>query len=611
MLATVTVCAMSVPLQLERDFGNPARFYSAISQRQKKNPVFLARLLRPRPNKERSLSKFLNVEIAGVHPASNGHLIVALISSSRQSVNKGSNPVTLSVISHKKIPLEKNENVNRLLQLPISPLVSSAVRDLDLLLIIAFHPLLPDNVIPLIDAIKTHLIQVFANSHCPRTDSEMDPTAIHICTLDITCKLASLEKRTSKKNVTNRRWMWPVLSKRQEITLFAQPRIDLIRPTGPPTGSLLHANIEVKWSSFEQPIEEVESWIHANSNSSSSSSSNSDPNAHPSDRNLTSLQSPGHKLPDSGKKYLVYHYMYKDPETQLFHAKKEVIDSVECIWCGSFFGQYCKRSNKRNRDSPKKLEKKREFNCNSTSDSTRRSIEHLMFHLRNCHFHFEYHPMRDQEGNLFIFMMRDRSQDLSVDSLIEERRKPFYWFHTRRGKDRKSFHQDLAIIRIPPTTLQPRNKLKEKADTVTKDTQLVATRQYYHPRTGLPIVNEELGHESEDECDNRWDLMMANQALDEFEDIGYEEKVFMKLWNTHIASFPPYGDGYLPIVCERFVRKFASRIVDEHLRYHCLFHFLVMHDFGLLRSDEVQYYMTIIDRQVKEKKDEEESINEL
>jgi VEFS-Box of polycomb protein len=308
----------------------------------------------------------------------------------------------------------------------------------------------------------------------------------------------------------------------------------------------------------------------------------------------------------------VYHYMYKDPETQLFHAKKEVIDSVECIWCGSFFGQYCKRSGKRIRDFPKKMEKKSEFNCNSTNNSTRKSIDHLMFHLRNCHFHFEYHPMRDQEGNLFIFMMRDRSQDLSVDSLIEEKAKPYYWFHIRHGKDRKSLlHQDLAIIKIPPASLQPRNKLKGKTETVSKETQLVATRQYYHPRTGLPIVDEELGYESEDECDNRWDLMMANQALDEFEDIGYEEKVFMKLWNTHIASFPPYGDGYLPIVCERFVRKFASRIVDEHLRYHCLFHFLVMHDFGLLRSDEVQYYMTIVDRQVRVKKEEDESINEL
>jgi hypothetical protein len=218
--------------------------------------------------------------------------------------------------------------------------------------------------------------------------------------------------------------------------------------------------------------------------------------------------------------------------------------------------------------------------------------------------------MRDQEGNLFIFMMRDRSQDLSVDSLIDEKKNPFFWFHIRHGKGRKSLlNQDLAIIKIPSASLQPRSKLKGKAETVSKETQLVATRQYYHPRTGLPIVNEELGHESEDECDNRWDLMMANQALDEFEDIGYEEKVFMKLWNTHIASFPPYGDGYLPIVCERFVRKFASQIVDEHLRYHCLFHFLVMHDFGLLRSDEVQYYMTIVDRQVKAKKDED--VNEL
>ena len=611
MLQTVKVCAMSVPPQLERDFGNPARFYSAISLRQKKNPVFLARLLRPRPSEARSLSKFLNLDIAGVRPASKGHLIVALISFTNQAVSIGSNPAKLSILSHEEIPLEKNENVNRVVQLPTSTGISSATRDwdLDLLLIIAFHPLLPDRVEPLIDALKAHLKEVFANSHCPQTGSEMDPTAIHICALDIHCRLARLEKCNSNRNVTyrtTRKWMWPLLTKRQEIILSAQPRVDLVLPHIPPIGSLMHANVEVKWSSFEQPTKDANS-----SSSSSSSSTNNNPNALV-DRNLTSLQSPGQKLPDGSKKYLVYHYMYKDPETQLFHAKREVIDSVQCIWCGSFFGQYCKRSNKRIRDCPKKLEKKREFNCNSTSNATIRSVEHLMFHLRNCHYHFEYHPMRDQEGNLFIFMMRDRSQDLSADSLIEERRIPFDWFLAQHRKDRKSLlHQDLAIIKVPQGSLQPKNKLKGKADMVSKEIQLVATRQYYHPRTGLPIVDEELGYESDDECDNRWDLMMANQALDEFEDIGYEEKVFMKLWNTHIASFPPYSDGYIPIVCERFVRKFSSRIADEHLRYHCLFHFLVMHDFGLLRSDEVQYYMTIVDRQVKVKKDEDESTIEL
>jgi hypothetical protein len=40
--------------------------------------------------------------------------------------------------------------------------------------------------------------------------------------------------------------------------------------------------------------------------------------------------------------------------------------------------------------------------------------------------------------------------------------------------------------------------------------------------------------------------------LDEFEDVSAEEKEFMKLWNTHIFSFPVYADGYLPLVCERF-----------------------------------------------------------
>jgi hypothetical protein len=101
--------------------------------------------------------------------------------------------------------------------------------------------------------------------------------------------------------------------------------------------------------------------------------------------------------------------------------------------------------------------------------------------------------------------------------------------------------------------------------------------------------------------------MMASQSLDEFTDVGYEEKVFMKMWNTYVASFPPYGDNYVPLVCEKFVTDNAVQIVNEHLRYHCLFHFIVIYDFGLLRSDEVQHYISIIDNQVKVQKDAEEA----
>ena len=85
--------------------------------------------------------------------------------------------------------------------------------------------------------------------------------------------------------------------------------------------------------------------------------------------------------------------------------------------------------------------------------------------------------------------------------------------------------------------------------------------------------------------------------LDDYgDDVGHEEREFMKLWNTHVRAFPPYSDALLPAVCERFVTRFADVIVANELRYMALLHFLTMWDFGLLRKVEVARYMGLIDR---------------
>lgn len=76
----------------------------------------------------------------------------------------------------------------------------------------------------------------------------------------------------------------------------------------------------------------------------------------------------------------------------------------------------------------------------------------------------------------------------------------------------------------------------------------------------------------------------------------FEEKEFMKLWNTHVAAFPPWGDTFLPPLCESFVTMHAEEIYTEKMRYLALLHFITMWKFGLLRRDEVMEYMMEIDR---------------
>ena len=582
--------SVQISPQLERDFGNPARFYEAISLRQKKNPLFLSKHLRPGTKCKRNLSKYLNLSVWGISPATSGHLIISLISVSKQITNA----TTLSVISSETFQIAKDENIQLSTQLLTSSSTNTFARNLDLMLVIAFHPQLSQATGSITAAMKDHMRQIFANTHRPRIDDASDPSAIHICVMDISSKSVKFVKEKSclkaTSNMASRSWMWPVLAERQNIVLCAQPRVDLVRPVRASMGSKLFADVEVTWSSSKREF---------------GNGSEDNMKETPVENDASEATTASESLAKANANYLVYHYMYKDPETQLFHAKKEMKACAECVWCGSFFGANCKTNKKRMRESEVTENQKPTFSCNPMNATTKQAIEYLLLHLRNCHYHFDYHSMRDLEGNLFIFMMRNRKHDLGMSSLHAERRLNMSFRCSRHKSYRKSLlHYNLATIKVPTPAIEIVPKVKPAVKAAIAEVENVIKRQYYHPRTGVPIVNEELEYESEDERDIRWDLMMANNAIDEFEDVGYEEKVFMKLWNTHIASFPPYSDGYIPIVIERFVRKFAGEICRQHLRYHCLFHLLTMYDFGLLRANEIQYYMMIVDRQAKEEKDE-------
>lgn len=89
---------------------------------------------------------------------------------------------------------------------------------------------------------------------------------------------------------------------------------------------------------------------------------------------------------------------------------------------------------------------------------------------------------------------------------------------------------------------------------------------------------------------------MALSRIDDFSDISAEEKQLMKLWTTHIFTFPPYGDRLMPVFCQRFVQRFATVIVERNLRHNLLAHLLHLWDAGLLLFEEVERLMEAVDR---------------
>jgi hypothetical protein len=192
---------------------------------------------------------------------------------------------------------------------------------------------------------------------------------------------------------------------------------------------------------------------------------------------------------------------------------------------------------------------------------------------------------------------------------------------------------------------------------------LLFSRQYYNPRTGQPLRREELGTASEDDfihynrvsrlpigsdqpqtgskenlagaassaaaaaemnaADSSKPLAFqlfdplskSAKLLDEFSDVSFEEKTFMKLWNRHVndhqahqghlgmkSAYPQVApnmymsDCYALLVFESFVMKYAKAIVSLNLRHNLLLHLMVAYDFGLLRSDEILKCVAVVDR---------------
>jgi hypothetical protein len=366
-----------------------------------------------------------------------------------------------------------------------------------------------------------------------------------------------------------------------------------------------------------------------------------------------------------------YHYLYSEFEAAKSSGSsssscanepqlvlKPVVEfrsRVECCWCSA----------RHSSSSPKK--------CALTVDhsqatltwttATRTSIAFLLQHLKACHFHFRYESFSDQFGNLHIALQRNRSEDTSTESVLNEKwRHPFSYFNRERGRQtaaaggarRMSLCDQLVlpVLHLPigddddsnvgdndseeeggqgddtsslagsafavPLGKQSNRKRARHLNTAavsggggdamgTSLKVASAVRQYYHSRTGMPLVEEELAYDSDQETDGYgWqDLIGAHRLLDEFEDVSYEEKEFMKLWNTHIHVFPPYSDAYLPVIVERFVTRFGDAIARRKLRYNLLLHLMTMWDFGLLRGDEVQRLIAVVDARVAELNHEE------
>ena len=234
------------------------------------------------------------------------------------------------------------------------------------------------------------------------------------------------------------------------------------------------------------------------------------------------------------------------------------------------------------------------------------SFRILINHISNNHDYFNHEFAFDQLGNFHSVITRDTSRQLHS---LEELRKVIHEHHYVFGS--KQVRKDLMQFAVAHTYVEPPksvascddedrliepNAEKNSGDQKRFKFSASASRGFYHSRTGVPIHEDELGYDSDNDVDESQDLCMNNAMLEEFDDVSYEEKVFMMMWHSHLKSFPYYADLYIPWITERFTRKHAPDLVHLGLRHNFLLHLITLWDYGLISSEDIESCILHVDK---------------
>jgi hypothetical protein len=116
-----------------------------------------------------------------------------------------------------------------------------------------------------------------------------------------------------------------------------------------------------------------------------------------------------------------------------------------------------------------------------------------------------------------------------------------------------------------------------------------AERVYFHSKTTLPITINEIKDLNDSDCelDPDWVKEHTSLLINEFADVNDGEKGMMRLWNLHFLKFNFICDSQLFDACELFIKEQTQQICKLNLRNNFLLHLANMHDYDLLRSDQL------------------------
>ena len=82
--------------------------------------------------------------------------------------------------------------------------------------------------------------------------------------------------------------------------------------------------------------------------------------------------------------------------------------------------------------------------------------------------------------------------------------------------------------------------------------------------------------DAEEEDEKAWLTQYASDALDEFDDVSWEEKELMKMWNAFTRSYSIWSDAYVARGCTIFAVRHARELAAKKLRQNFLLHLVCL-----------------------------------
>ena len=112
-------------------------------------------------------------------------------------------------------------------------------------------------------------------------------------------------------------------------------------------------------------------------------------------------------------------------------------------------------------------------------------------------------------------------------------------------------------------------------------------RIYYHTKTCMPILADEIDIDSDCELDPDWLKEYTTIQINDFDDVNRGEKDLMQLWNLHFLRSIYIADNRMCEACEEFIDANIRQLVEMKLIRNFFVHLRSLYDYRLLKVTQL------------------------